>query len=97
MSDLNIISLNVNGLNNVVKRKKILLQMERDKGDVVFLQEMHLRRQEHEKLKRTNNSQVYYSSCSSARRGVAIIIKSHVGFGKENCSIDREGRCVGSG
>ena len=51
MSDLKIISLNADGLNNAVKRKKILLQMERDKTDVIFLQETHLRRQEHEKVK----------------------------------------------
>ncbi len=63
MSAKNIISLNANGLNNVVKRNKILLQMERDKGDVVFLQETHLRQQEHKKLKKATNSQVYYSTC----------------------------------
>uniref|UniRef100_A0A3Q3EFZ4 Uncharacterized protein n=1 Tax=Labrus bergylta TaxID=56723 RepID=A0A3Q3EFZ4_9LABR len=62
--------------------------------DVVFLQDTHLTRQEHEKLKKTTNSQVYYSSCSSAPRGVAIIIKLHVGFEKENCTTDREGRYV---
>uniref|UniRef100_A0A3Q3G2C2 Endonuclease/exonuclease/phosphatase domain-containing protein n=1 Tax=Labrus bergylta TaxID=56723 RepID=A0A3Q3G2C2_9LABR len=64
--DLNIISLNVNGLNNIVKRK-----MERDKGDFVFLQETHLRRQEHEKLKKTTNSQ---ANCTTDKEGRYVLV-----------------------
>lgn len=86
--------MNANGLNNAVKRKKILLQMERDKEDVISLQETHLRRQEHEKLKEEFNSQVYYSTYSSASRGVATIIKSKIGFKKESCIKDKEERFV---
>ena len=94
MSDLKRISLNVNGPNNAVKRKKILLEMERDKADAIFLQETHLRRQEHEKLKKEFNSQVYYSTYTSPSRGVATIIKSKIGFEKERCIKDKEGRFV---
>lgn len=94
MSELNIISLNVNGLNNRVKREKILLQMEKEKGDIICLQETHLQKQEHEKLKSKTKSQVYFSSYNSSQKGVAIIIKPQVGFEIENCVIDKEGRYV---
>lgn len=52
MGDLKIISLNVNGLNNVIKRKKILVEMDKNKADILFLQETHLEKQEHEKLQK---------------------------------------------
>ena len=39
MCDLKVISLNFNGINNVIKRKKILLEMEKEKADIVYLQE----------------------------------------------------------
>lgn len=73
----------MNGLNNKVKREKVLLQMEKDKADIIYLQETHLQKQEYEKLKRKNNNQIYFSSYNSSQRGVAVIIKSHVGFGVE--------------
>lgn len=34
---VNIISQNVNGFNNYIKRKKILQQLKNEKGDIVFL------------------------------------------------------------
>ena len=68
--------------------------MERYKADVIFLQETHLRRQEHEKLNKEFNSQIYYSTYTSASRGVVTIIKSKIGFEKERCIKDKEGRFV---
>lgn len=95
MSEFNIISLNVNGLNNRVKREKILLPMEKGvKGDIICLQESHWQRQEHEKLKRKNKSQIYFSSYNSSQKGVVMIIKPHVNFEMENCFTDKEGRYV---
>lgn len=51
MQQNSIISFNVNGLNNRVKRGKILLQLEKDNGGIICLQETHLQKQEHENLK----------------------------------------------
>lgn len=48
--EIKITSLNVNGLNNPIKRKIILLKMKREGGDVMFLQETHLSKEEHKKL-----------------------------------------------
>lgn len=94
MQQNSIISFNVNGLNNRVKREKILLQLEKDNGDIICLQETHLQKQEHKNLKIKTKSQVYFSSYNSSQKGVAVIIKPHVGFEMGNCVVDKEGRCV---
>ena len=94
MTDLNIISQNVNGLNNYIKRRKILQQLEKEKGDILFLQETHLTQEEHKKLGRIANAQIYSSSYTSSRRGVATIIKNHVPFQQTKTIVDKEGRFV---
>uniref|UniRef100_A0A3Q3NF89 Endonuclease/exonuclease/phosphatase domain-containing protein n=1 Tax=Labrus bergylta TaxID=56723 RepID=A0A3Q3NF89_9LABR len=72
--DIKITSLNVNGLNNPIKRKKVLQKMKREGGNVMFLQENHLSREDLKKLERLTNAQVHSASFHSARRGVAILI-----------------------
>lgn len=47
-----IISYNVNGLSNPIKRNKILTKMKKEQVQIVYLQETHLDCKEHEKLKR---------------------------------------------
>lgn len=72
-----MVTLNVNGLRNPIKKSKILLKMEK-KLQVIFWQEAHLSALEHEKLKKQNT---YYSSHGSGcRRGVAILIPNVVTF-----------------
>uniref|UniRef100_A0AAR2LBR0 exodeoxyribonuclease III n=1 Tax=Pygocentrus nattereri TaxID=42514 RepID=A0AAR2LBR0_PYGNA len=76
---LNIISLNVNGLNSPIKRAKILSKMRKEKIDVVMLQETHLGNDEHEKLK---------------KRGVAILFSNSVYFECTSEIKDKEGRYI---
>lgn len=51
----------------LIRGKKILLEIDKDKADIVYLQETHLENQEHEKLKKWSNSQILYSSYNSKR------------------------------
>lgn len=64
MSNTKIITLNVKGINHVVKRHKILSIpiYKKDKVQVALLQEIHLTDLEHLKLKRDWVGQIYYSS-----------------------------------
>ena len=94
MKALNIISYNVNGINNPIKRKKLLVKLKKEKGDIIFLQETHLVSSEHEKLKKLTNAQVYYSSYKSCRRGVAVLIMPQIGFTLKKLIADKEGRYV---
>uniref|UniRef100_A0A8C6S8Y0 exodeoxyribonuclease III n=1 Tax=Neogobius melanostomus TaxID=47308 RepID=A0A8C6S8Y0_9GOBI len=94
MCDLKIISWNVNGLNNEVKRKSILLYLDREGGDILFLQETHLKKYCNQKLKKDIKGQLFYSALEVSKRGVVIIIKSNINFEKEEVWIDKEGRYV---
>ena len=87
--------LNVNAMNNLIKRGKVLTKFRKEEMQVIFLQETHLSSQEHEKFKRYGYNNTFYSSFKqSHRRGVATLIKNSVKFetSKEMC--DREGRYV---
>ncbi len=44
-----IISFNVNGMLNPIKRNKVLAKMKKEQAHIVYLQETHLNDKEHEK------------------------------------------------
>uniref|UniRef100_A0A3B1J8B1 Reverse transcriptase domain-containing protein n=1 Tax=Astyanax mexicanus TaxID=7994 RepID=A0A3B1J8B1_ASTMX len=93
--ELKIISFNVNGLLNPIKRSKILSKMKKEKASVVFLQETHLSDLEHEKLKRMGFSKVFFSSYKTgSRRGVAILVSQQVPFELISSTKDKEGRFI---
>uniref|UniRef100_A0A8C8E244 Reverse transcriptase domain-containing protein n=1 Tax=Oryzias sinensis TaxID=183150 RepID=A0A8C8E244_9TELE len=95
MGALTIISYNVKGLGNPIKRKKILLQLKHYRCQIALLQETHLTDDEHQKLKRSWADKVYYSShCSGRKRGVAILIHRQVNFTETKVHKDREGRFI---
>ena len=47
-SQLKMVSLNVNSLNNPMKRGKVIAKLIKEKSQVSFLQETHLLDQEHD-------------------------------------------------
>lgn len=93
MNELRIVSQNINGLNNCIKRKRIVQSL-RKEGDIIFMQETHLNKLEHEKLGKLAAAQIFASSFGTARRGVAILIQKRVPFELEKFSKDKEGRFV---
>lgn len=92
---IKVVSYNVNGVLNPIKRSKILSKMKKDRAGIVFLQETHLTEKEHGKLKRNGYNQVYAASYKSGhRRGVAILISTQIPFQKQSVISDKEGRYV---
>ena len=90
-----MVSLNVNGMNNPVKRAKVLAKFRKEGTVVIFLQETHLSSQEHDKLKRFGYDNTFYSSFKQTnRRGVATLIKNSVKFDLTKEISDKEGRYV---
>lgn len=49
---------------------------------------------EHAKLEKLASAHVFSSSHTSAKRGVAVLIKNNLMFSKEKCIRDKEGRYV---
>lgn len=93
--EIRIMSLNVNGIGNPVKRAKIMTKIKKEKTQITFLQETHLSQVEHEKLKRFGFKNTYYSSNPNTRkRGVAILISNGIKFECQKEIKDKEGRYI---
>jgi exonuclease III len=90
-----VVTLNVNGLHNPIKRSQIIAKMKREKQQIIYWQETHLSSSEHEKLKKLGFQNTYYSFHKSGRRrGVAILIPNTVNFEFISQVKDNEGRFV---
>jgi len=94
MRDLKIVSLNVKGFNNVIKRQKILAFLRKEKTQIALLSETHLNYLKHLKLRRSWVGQVYYSSYNTNSRGVAILIHRSLPFTLEKTIKDNDGRYI---
>ena len=93
-SMLNVITFNVRGLGNPIKRKRVLTFLKKGKIDIAFLQETHLSNEEHKKLKRDWVGQVYFSSFTSKKRGTALLIHKKLPFIFKEQYNDCEGRHI---
>lgn len=94
-NNVKMMSLNVNGLNNPLKRQKVMTKIKKEKAQIIFLQETLLTQSEHNKLKRYGYNNLYCSSFKEGcRRGVAILISNTVQFYFEKKCKDKEGRYV---
>lgn len=90
-----IITLNVNGLHNPVKRSKVIAKIKKENIQVAFWQETHLSNLEHEKLKKMGFMNTFYSSHKSGhKRGVAILLSNKLQFRLTAQIRDKEGRYI---
>uniref|UniRef100_A0A3P9DD09 exodeoxyribonuclease III n=1 Tax=Maylandia zebra TaxID=106582 RepID=A0A3P9DD09_9CICH len=94
MSNTKIITLNVKGINHVIKRRKIISLLKKDRVQIALLQETHLTDSEHLKLKRDWVGQIYYSSFNSKSRGVAILVHKNLPFTLHTIVRDTDGRFI---
>lgn len=86
------ISWNVRGLNGPVKRAKVYQHLKLLSADIVFLQETHLKINDHTRLRRPWVGQVFHSVLDSKTRGAAILILKKIQFIPESIVPDCNGR-----
>lgn len=89
---LTLLSWNVKGLGTSLKRGKVFSHLKHLSGDIIFLQETHIKHTEQWRLKCNWVSQVYQSTFSSKARGVAILIRRNVPFVHISTISDPNGR-----
>ena len=94
MNNIRFISWNVKGANQATKINKIMSHLQDLRGDVVFLQETHLRSDEVLRIKRGRFSHLYHSKFNARARGAAILIRSNIPFEPEKVVADPAGRFV---
>lgn len=72
---VNMISWNVRGLGNHIKRAKVFTHLKSLSADISYLQETHIRPKDQTRLKCSWAGHIFQSTFSSKARGVAIVIK----------------------
>lgn len=76
MNTQKILSWNVNSLNSPQKRRKTSLFLEKQKYDLICLQEMHIKSKDQRLLIKLKLGTLFSTSSESKQRGVAIYIKT---------------------
>lgn len=75
-----------------VKRAKVFQHLTLQRADIVFLQETHLKINDHTRLKHPWIGQVFHSLFDSKARGAAILISKKIQFISESIIPDHNGR-----
>lgn len=91
---VNFISWNVRGMYHPTKHSKILSHLLHLKGNIVFLQETHLKNSDHQKLKSYWVGQMFHSKFNAKAHGTAVLIDKHTPFIASDCKADPNGRYV---
>ena len=90
-----VISWNINGCGNQIKRRKVLAYLKSKCTDIAFIQESHIAEDEEAgKFQRDWVGQVYHSSYSSKRNGVMILVNKNLSFVMLKQKKDVEGRII---
>lgn len=83
---------NCRGLNNPVKRSKVLHHLKHLGAQIIFLQETHFRVSDQSRLKASWIGHTYHSSFTGKSRGVAILLHKSIPFVCSNVTADQNGR-----
>ena len=89
-----LISWNTKGMNKATKIGKVMVQLQHLNGDIIFLQETHLKTSDTLCIKKAWMSHLFHSKFSQRARGVAIIIRKNVRFELTTSLLDPNGRYV---
>lgn len=84
-------SLNINGLLNNIKRKRLKSLLRNINPEVVLLQETYLKRNSNTILKDKTFPYQWHSNSSSKARGTAILLHRRVQFHKDATLKEKQG------
>ena len=91
-SNLQIASLNIRGMNNFKKRRKLFHYLHKTEHDIIFIQESHSTKHQERLWKNQWGDQIYYSHGDHNARGVLILIKKKVPIKIVKIHADNQGR-----
>lgn len=95
MQTLKVVSYNIKGLNTPEKRKIVQKEVRRLGGEVVFLQETHIRVDRIPNLGSYHYPQIYNSCSSDSKsKGVTIMISRNMAWQEKSVEVDTEGRWI---
>ena len=88
---LSIISLNVNGLNALIKRHRVAEWIKRQKPSICCLQETHLRTKDTYRLKVKGWGKIFHANTHDRKAGVATLISDKIDFKTKDIKKDNQG------
>lgn len=94
MASLKVLTYNVRGINDKIKRKRLISQMHKINPDILLLQETHLKSKTTHILNDKRFSYQIHSQGSSKARGTAILIHRRLRFEELDTWKDTQGRFI---
>uniref|UniRef100_A0A8C0T5L2 RNA-directed DNA polymerase n=1 Tax=Canis lupus familiaris TaxID=9615 RepID=A0A8C0T5L2_CANLF len=93
-SYLSIVTLNVNGLNDPIKRRRVSDWIKKQDPSICCLQETHFRQKDTYSLKIKGCRTIYHSNGPQKKAGVAILISDKLKFTPKTVVRDEEGHYI---
>ncbi len=94
MHTLNILSLNVNGLNSAVKRTRVLEYLHRKSIYCALIQETHLKQSDVARFQNKYYKLAAFSCALNKTKGVLILVNRKLNLTIEHLGSDEKGRFV---
>ncbi len=94
MHTLNILSLNVNGLNSAVKRTRVLEYLHRKSISCALIQETHLKQSDVARFQNKYYKVIAFSCAQNKTKGVLILVNRKLNLTIEHLGSDEKGRFV---
>ncbi len=94
MHTLNILSLNVNGLNSAVKRTRVLEYLHRKSISCALIQETHLKQSDVAHFQNKYYKLIAFSCAQNKTKGVLILVNRKLNLTIEHLGSDEKGRFV---
>ncbi len=94
MHTLNILSLNVNGLNSAVKRTRVLEYLHRKSISCALIQETHLKQSDVARFQNKYYKLAAFSCALNKIKGVLILVNRKLNLTIEHLGSDEKGRFV---
>lgn len=73
-----LLSININGLNDQTKRKKILSKLMKQNVDIICLQEVHIRKQDKKYLEYNKLGNLFAALSEKRKRGAVVYIRKEI-------------------
>ena len=89
-----MITCNVRGLSDPVKRRELFIYLRSRKANIAFLQETHSCKKSYKRWRAEWGGEILFSHGESNARGVAILIDRTVNFQKLAVKTDHDGRFI---
>ncbi len=91
MHTLNILSLNVNGLNSAVKRTRVLEYLHRKSISCALIQETHLKQSDVARFQNKYYKLIAFSCAQNKTKGVLILVNRKLNLTIEHLGSDEKG------